>query len=241
MKNHLSLRHYAKVVALFLCSAGFTNIATAESFTFEGIEVKTLVCRPSTQDITAGVIYHHGSRYAGGVGGAPVETCKELAKLDYVGIIPIRPDLRSREEIIRFVQASIEYAKSISQVDAARIGVIGYSQGGVLAYLTATVSKDLKAAVVLAAGAGPKGGSYGADQVEAPILIMVAENDVGSSTSLGRNFRVETKQLFDGLKAHKKDVQYAILPSIDNDGHKIFWKIGPYWEFVKMFLQDKLR
>ena len=232
---------FIKTCSVLLMGVAYTNSCLAEPFQFNGKEVEVLICNPENKTISPGVIYHHGSRYARGVGGAPAETCDELAKLGYVGIVPMRPDFRSRDEIIRFVQATVDYAKSISKVDASRIAAIGYSQGGVFTYLTATASSDLKAAVILAAGAGPRGGSDGAAQVQAPILIMVAENDIGSATSLGRNFKAETKQLYDGLKAANKDVQYVVLPATEGDGHKVFWTVGPYWEFVKSFLQDRLR
>jgi dienelactone hydrolase len=201
---------------LLFSNLGFANSpAQFQQFDIDGEKINVQLCVPKISGKAPAVIYHHGSRYAGGVGGAPDETCQSLADLGYVGIVPNRPDLRSREEVIRFIKATILFSKGLASVDGNQIAAIGYSQGGVMAYLTATTYQDLRAAVILAAGAGPRGGSQGADQVHAPILIMVAENDIGSATSMGRNFRAETQQLFDGLKRHQKDVELIVLPSTE--------------------------
>lgn len=229
------------LTSLLYSSSVFPNSTVQfQQFDFNGTKIGVQICTPKSPDKAPAVIYHHGSRYAGGVGGAPNETCRALADLGFVGIAPDRPDLRTREALKRFITATMLFSKELTSVDHTHIAVIGYSQGGVIAYLTATTYQDLRAAVILAAGAGPRGGSRGADRVQAPILIMVAENDTGSTTSLGRNFRAETQQLFDGLKNHNQDVEYIVLPATDQDGHKIFWSIGPYWASVSGFLTEKL-
>lgn len=238
-----SLRKTIFFLGSLLCShLSFANsTAQLQQFDIDGTKIDVQLCVPKISGKAPAVIYHHGSRYSGGVGGAPNETCQALADLGFVGIVPNRPDLRSREDVIRFIKTTMLLSKALPSVDDTQIAVVGYSQGGVIAYLTATIYQDLRAAVILAAGAGPRGGSQGADKVHAPILIMVAENDLGSATSLGRNFRAETQQLFDGLRSHQKDVELVVLPATEQDGHKIFWSIGPYWASVSKFLTDKLK
>ena len=67
---------------------------------------------------------------------------------------------------------------------------------------------------------------------------MVAETDTSSSTTYGRNFLKETKQLAKGLEENNKDHRYIVLPPYGADGHKIFWEVGDYWNEISAFLKQ---
>lgn len=59
-------------------------------------------------------------------------------------------------DFARDVQAAIDYLKTRTEVDATRIGLIGHSEGGLVAPLVATSSRDV-AFIVMLAGPGIRG------------------------------------------------------------------------------------
>lgn len=66
------------------------------------------------------------------------------------------PELATSEDYAGDVLAGVNYLKSVKEIDAGRIGLIGHSEGGLIAPMVAVQSKDV-AFIVLMAGPGTTG------------------------------------------------------------------------------------
>jgi carboxymethylenebutenolidase len=206
-------------------------------------ELSGRLCKPQGPGPFPAVIFNHGGLGAI-IGGAPDATCAALAKSGYVGFAPIRRLTRSLFGHLDDVGLAIDHAKSIAGVDAARIGLIGFSRGAMLAYQIAAQRDDIKALVLMAAAAGRRVDALtGGDAlaVTAPILMMVAANDTGSRTTMGGNVVRHMTELAAALKAAKRDYRLVVYPPHGGDGHQLFFRVGAYWPDVTAFLDRHLK
>ncbi len=96
--------------------------------------------------------------------------------------------------------AGVGFLKSRPEIDAARIGLLGHSEGGIVAPIAATLSKDI-AFIVLLAGTGVSGEEI--LYVQAELLLRasgVADPGVVAN-------RARQKKLFEILRAEKDNVE----------------------------------
>ena len=141
------------------------------------------------------------------------------------------------------VMAAVSYLKSLKYVDKDRIGIMGFSRGGMLTYQAATRQNAFKAVVIMATAMGRDGRGLNpamATNISAPVLLLVAKNDTGSRKTMGMNTVKETKKLYNVLKEAEKDVELIIYPPHGNDGHSLFFSVGNYWEDIAGFLKQHL-
>jgi carboxymethylenebutenolidase len=156
--------------------------------------MRCYVTTPSTTPAPAVVVIQH----AGGVDQFVQSMTDRIAEAGFVGIAP---DLYHREDpnnaddpltrmgrlrdrnIVADVTASIAHAKTLAEVRADRIGITGFCMGGRVAYLMATQSADLKAAVVFYGGnimvpwgRGPAPFDE-SSKIGAPVLGLFGEDD----------------------------------------------------------------
>jgi uncharacterized protein len=81
------------------------------------------------------------------------------------------------EDFASDVLAGIDYLKSLPEVDPKRIGLIGHSEGGVVAPLVATKSKDV-AFIVMLAGTGVTGEKLLIEQNQLVLRSVGAQTEV---------------------------------------------------------------
>lgn len=112
------------------------------------------------------IVIHHGegalTKPKKGLDAFTSEIVNRLARSGYAAIAPDlfhrrTPDedwlaMRNDEEVIRDVDAVLDLAGHHPALDSERVGIIGFSMGGRVAYLMATRSPRLKAAVVYYGG-----------------------------------------------------------------------------------------
>jgi dipeptidyl aminopeptidase/acylaminoacyl peptidase len=139
--------------------------------------------------------------------------------------------------------AAFDYLKALPYVDRERMGIMGFSRGGMLTYQAAARRKDFKAVVIMATAIGPGGRGldlHEVDSINAPLLLLVAENDTGSFRTHDMNTLEGTKKLSHALEAAGKDVKLIIYPPYGSDGHTLFFSVGKYWPDIVEFLKEHL-
>jgi hypothetical protein len=65
---------------------------------------------------------------------------------------------------------------------------------------------------------------------------MVAEND-----NIREDHVILTKRMKTALEKEGKDVELILYPPYQDDGHRMFFEIGPYWAHVVRFLNRTLK
>ncbi len=229
-------------LAMALLVSGCVGAGGAVTYS-TGPALSGRLCKPQGPGPFPAVIFHHGG-LGTIIGGAPEKTCEALSEAGYVGFAPIRRLTRPLYGHLDDVGAALDYIKSVPGVDASRIGLIGFSRGAMLAYQFAAGRGDIKALVLMAAAGGRRGDgltSVDAGSVAAPILMLVAENDTGSRTSMGGDVKSHMTELAALLQAAGREHRMIIYPSHGSDGHQLFFDVGAYWPDVTAFLDSHLK
>ena len=106
-------------------ASGQKAIYSEGDFTLSGS-----LCKPQGRGPFPAVVFNHGG--AGPIiGGAPEETCVALGKAGFVGFSPIRRLDRPLFGHLDAVNDAVDYVKNLPYVQSSRIGVMGFSRGGV--------------------------------------------------------------------------------------------------------------
>ena len=96
---------------------------------------------------------------------------------------------------------------------------------------------DYKAIVIMAAAVGIVIQFQNRiDKIAAPVLLLISENDVAQADHLKVMMELE-----EALLAANKETTLIVYPPFGNDGHRMFFEIGNYWQDVESFLIDKLK
>ena len=184
------------------------------------------------------VIFLHGGM-GPMVGGDLETTVAALAKAGFVGFAPIRRNDRSLATNVQDVIAAMNYVKTLKNVDPQRLAVIGFSRGGLLAFMSSTRRRDLKAVVLMAPAHGRgtlRRFLAAAADVSAPTLILVARNDTKQADHVSIS-----RQINATLKNAGKESRLIVYPSYGRDGHQLFFKVrSAYWPDVEKFLKSRL-
>ncbi|MFP6767885.1 MAG: dienelactone hydrolase family protein [Planctomycetaceae bacterium] len=201
---------------------------------------RAYLCRPKGKGPFPVVIYHHGG-FTPKIGGCPRETCQALARAGFIGLAPIRRQTVQLKGQADDVKASIEYARQLEGVAGKtrkRIGMIGFSRGGLLVLMAGTQRRDLAALVVMAPAPG-RGAIRRvlsrAGEIKTPVLTLVAAND-----RVGVDHVKIAREVDRTLKSVGNQSRLIVCPAFGNDGHRMFFQVGDYWKDVVKFLEQRL-
>ena len=216
----------------------------------EGIVVTeesgSYTCQPDSGAPFPGVLYSHGGK-EGAIGGDLQGTCEALARAGYLAYAKFRLDPEEKTIPLHALEVEQAFAHLLSllDVDASRIGVIGYSRGGALTYALAESQREIIDATVLLAPAAA--GSYlqiktaDVSPINAPVFVGVAANDLQQDDHV-----TIAENLVAALDDGEKPVFYHPYPHYPNvscslcDGHEIFQVVDDeytdYWCDVEDFL-----
>lgn len=182
------------------------------------------------------MVYNHGG-LGNQIGGAPAETCEALAQAGFVGFSPIRRLTKPLAGHLDDVLAGVDYVRNLDYVDQERIGIMGFSRGGFLTFMAATARpKDFEAIVIMASAVEILDGYLSrVDKISAPVLLLISEND-----NARQNHVQVMHELNEALQAAGKRTELIIYPPYQDDGHRMFFEVGDYWNDVQVFLHKQL-
>lgn len=184
------------------------------------------------------VVYLHGGR-GQAIGGDPQKTAAALAKSGFLGFAPIRDKDPGLTGNIQGVVAALNYVKGLQQADPSRVALIGFSRGGLLAFMAATRRRDLKAIVMMAPAEGRgvlRRFLADARRVNVRTLILVARNDTRQADHVSIS-----RQIHSALQTAGKQSRLVVYPPFGKDGHQLFFQVrASYWRDVEQFLKEHL-
>jgi dienelactone hydrolase len=232
----------------------------SEVFYLSGnLRIQAYLYKPDGNGPFPVVIYNHGSRDGRGSASVPFQYIgKMLTRTGYVVLVPERRGYgksdgsmwrqdvgNDQSTLITRLQAeaddvlaAIDYLRTVPSADTKRIGIMGWSFGGIVTMLAASRSAAFAAAVDQAGGALTwDGNKYirrvlvaAADKSVTPTLFMVAENDRTTSSirTLAEIFKTR------GV-AHRMVIYEPFRPAqgarIGAPGHLLFSEQGAsVWE-----------
>jgi dienelactone hydrolase len=127
------------------------------------------------------------------------------------------------------VRAQITYLRTRSEIDASRIGIIGHSEGGVIAPLVAASDPKL-AAIVLMAGTAKRG-----EDVLRFQFNYEAEHNPGLSEEERAKARAETENFIRAIKENGDVSKYpVILRGLNSPWGRAFLAYDPLTTIVKV-------
>jgi carboxymethylenebutenolidase len=194
-----------------------------ESIKVDGADMRLYVSVPSgTGPFPAVVVIQH----QGGVDDFMEEMTQRVASAGYAAVAP---DLYHRDgpdckddgptrrarlldvNVIKDVNATVEFLRGHRSVDAERLGIIGFCMGGRVSYLMAAANPHLKAAVayyggniMVPWGDGPAPFDRTAE-IHCPLLGLFGEDDANPSPADMRKLDAE-------LTKHAKEHEFYSYP-----------------------------
>jgi len=233
---------FVSVLGLALMWSAALTAAETIRFPSGDLTLNGYLCIPDGKGPFPAVLYNHGG--AGNtIGGAPEATCEALAEAGFAAFSPIRRATRRLRGHGDDVRAGLAYLTAVPGIDADRIAMIGFSRGALLTYQAVLRIPSLKAAVIMGSGVTPRDFEERIGDprdLTVPLLLLVARNDTGSKRTRGRNPYAGTREMRDGLTALDRDVRLIVYPSYSDDGHTLFFSVGPYMDDVIAFLRRHL-
>lgn len=246
-----SMARVYRCVLLGLCLAIVSLPAAPADYTevyykSGDLRIQAYLYKPEGPGPFAAVIYNHGSRFGQERRSVPTEYIgRLLTDAGYVAFVPERrgygksdgpTDTFEKSYVVPRLQAetddvlaALDYLRTLPFVDTKRIGIMGWSFGGIVTMFATGRSQAFAVAIDQAGGAQTWQGNasvraalkQAAEQSTTPTLFMVAENDVTtqSITTLADIFK-------------RRDMPYRLVvypPFIPErgdlshgPGHKIF-------------------
>ena len=145
------------------------------------LEDNSWTCRPQGQGPFPAVLYNHGG-LGDAIGGDLEGTCRALADQGFLAHAEKRPETVSLEGHLDEVLHALETLRGNTHADINRIGIIGFSRGGLLTLQAAIERPDDINAIVLFAPAPAKNvlekTLESVTSINAPVRIYVAANDL---------------------------------------------------------------
>ena len=207
--------------------------------TVEELSDGSYVCRPAGTGPFPAVLYNHGG-LGTIVGGDLAGTCRALAEAGYLARSEKRQETKQLAGHLNEVLDGLKRLRSHSDADASRVGIMGFSRGGLLTLQAAITQAEYIHAVVLMAPAHGKSAMertlLQVSRIDDPVRVFVSENDQTQANHVQISHDVE-----DALRAAGKDVDLTIYPPYGDDGHKLFFLVQePYWSDLIAFFGEAL-
>ncbi|MBR56667.1 MAG: hypothetical protein CMH54_01270 [Myxococcales bacterium] len=203
---------------------------------------QTFVCVPPGTGPFPAVLYNHGG-LNNVVGGNLEGTCTALANAGYLARAEYRPGSLVLPEHLQQVYDGLDALRGHSLADTSRVGILGFSRGGLLS-LHVAIERDSDVQAVVLMAPAPGGGMLSLSsaldedvaQISAPVRVYVSANDL---------FQADHIQLatdvYDALMDYDKDVELIEYPAFCSDGHALFFEVRePYWSDVLSFLDETI-
>ena len=263
MANRRTFRFFTPVIAMVLLSCAHGYDIKKPVLQSDDLKINSILYSPRRLvpgKKYPGIVLNHG-----GMKGAefPVRAWSEdLASKGFVVIVPQFRGQGGSEGHFEFARGEVndslcalEYLKSLPYVDPGRIGMAGYSLGGLVTLRAAERVNGLKAIVVMSALSDPVKFFEGLsgtpdrkrrverymheieeasplaslDKIDAPVLVMHGEVDGTVSVE-------ESRELYKRLKSAGKDASLKIYPYAN---HGLLWNQAPREHALK-FLEERL-
>ena len=193
-------------------------------------------CRPQGQGPFPAILYNHGG-LGDAIGGDLKGTCRALSEQGFLAHAEKRPETVSLEAHLDEVLHALDSLRENPDADKDRIGIMGFSRGGLLTLQAAIERSDNINAIVLFAPAPAKQTLENTLKfvaaIGAPVRVYVAANDLYQADHVQLAKDVEA-----ALRAANKDVELTIYPEFGKDGHELFFEVrDSYWLEVLAFLE----
>ncbi len=247
-------RHWASVCLVLLVGSGTdasasNPVASSQASgapTVEALPDGAYRCRPGGAGPFAGILYNHGG-LGDAVGGDLEGVCRSFAEIGYIAWSQRRPSSMSLNGQLESVLEGFEALRAETTVDPNRLGIIGFSRGGLL---------TLQAATRLGGGGAVRGivlcapalGNRALERtladvarIQAPARIYVAENDQQMNRGSVVDHVVLSGMVERVLRDAGKDVELTIFLPYTDDGHALFFEVRePWWSDVSRFFNQAL-
>jgi len=245
-----------------------TDAKTLTIKTESGESVEVIYSVPEGAGKHPVVIYKHGTFVrklgyfeAASRGYDVKDFVKALNKAGYAAIAPIRKEGRLSEivkgkidimggpasewnnavvEGREAIKAALKYLKEQQEVDANRIGIIGFSEGGNVTLWSSFENKEFKAVVLMSPASLDKADEYKflnalphLDRISAPVFLTLGEKDL---PVIKNNCLQDFIPL---MKKLNKEIEYKV----DYPGkHDWFHDVrSEYWDDIINFLNKRLK
>jgi dienelactone hydrolase len=189
------------------------------------------ICRPAGKGTFPAVLYSHGG-LGTAIGGDLEGTCMALAEAGYLARAEKRDTTISLAGHLNEVLNSLDELLAHEDANTDKIGIMGFSRGGLLTLQAGITKNDRVHAILLLS---PAPGAYDADslttlhttleqasEINAPVLVLVPENDLYQANHVQLGYDVR-----DSLTVAEKDVSFILYPAYDADGDGItFYDFG---------------
>ena len=238
-----STKETGLAIFLVFVAAQSCSMPAAPAFTVSGEKPNALLCRPEGKGPFPTVVWSHGrvtdtANLERARTGGWRRICQALASDGFLAFVPIREYFgagpqnipANKEELSR----ALDCVKALSDVDPARVALMGHSRGGLLTLMVGLERKDLKALVITApADISPYFSQAVAlgSSVNAPVLLLVEEGDeMGSLRAVN--------VLDEALRGYGKEVR--TIRYNRGGGHYLFIRVEYWWDDLRTFLREKL-
>ncbi len=222
------------VCLLVLLSSSQTVSGEELFFPVDSRRARAYLAIPSGDGPFPAVVFLHGG-LGSRIGGDPAAVADALADAGFLGFAPIRGSALAMKESVLETAAALSFVTGLRKADSTRLAIVGFSRGGLLAFMSSTARRDLKAVVLLAPARGRgalRRSLVHAKNVSAPTLILVSKNDNRQADHVSI-----ARQIHASLQQSEKQTELIIYPPWENDGHRLFFKVRPsYWKDVQKFL-----
>lgn len=235
--------------------------------TESGETIRAIYGVPGKEGKYPAVIYHHGTfvrklgyQEALDRGYDVKDFVEALVETGFIGLAPIRMHGRvparagdralrkggsprqwsdAIKEGLRVTNSAIEFLKQQPNVNAKRIGIIGFSEGGVVTLWSAFNRKELRAVVLMSPANIGKSDEFRFNKavkkleaINAPVFLTLGRSDVRKIIDNC------TKRFIPRMNQLNKHIEYKM----DYPGdHRWFWKVrAEYWKDIIGFLKKHL-